>query len=68
MSVRVMNGATLTRLPRIKMMDASDIDKEYIYTMLIYIVMGIYLFVIGIIGILIVSYEMNRNKITNILN
>lgn len=64
MDIRVMNGATLTRLPRIKMMDASDIDKEYIYTMLIYIVMGIYLFVIGIVGILIISYVRNKNKIT----
>ena len=64
MDIRVMNGPTLTRLPRIKMMDASDIDKEYIYTMMIYIVMGIYLFVIGIVGILIISYVRNKNKIT----
>ena len=64
MSIRVMNGATLTRLPRIKMMDASDIDKEYIFTMLIYIFMGIYLFVIGVIGISIISYLKNKNKMT----
>lgn len=55
MSVRVLSSSSLTRLPRIKLMDTMDIDKEFLVTSLDNVIYSAFLFVIGIIGILIVA-------------
>ena len=53
MEMRVMNESTLIRLPQVKLMEMDDIDKEYFTGMNIYIFMGVYLLIIGIIGVFI---------------
>ena len=64
MSIKVMNGSTLTRLPRVYMMNTYDIDEEYYYSMHIYIVIGYYFAIIGIIGLAIVAFLRKRDIIT----
>lgn len=63
MCIRVINGSGFGFLPAVYLMNTKDSDLEYFYDMLLYIIMGVYLFVIGILGILIASYNMNKDII-----
>jgi hypothetical protein len=63
MSIRVMSGITLIRLPRVSMMNTYDIDEEYYYSMHIYIVIGYYLAIIGVIGLVIISFLENKGNL-----
>lgn len=65
MSVRVMNDSTLTRLPRVYMMNTYEIDEDYYYSMHIYILIGYYLATIGMLGLVMVSFLWKRNNIMN---
>lgn len=64
MSIRVMNNTTLTRLPRVTMMNTHDIDEDYFYSMQIYIIVGYYFMLIGVIGFLIAAFIRNKSVLT----
>ena len=63
MSIRVLSGITLIRLPRVTMMNTYDVDEEYYYAMHVYIVIGYYLAIIGILGIIIVSFVRKKDML-----
>lgn len=63
MCIRVINASGFGFLPSVYLMNTKDSDLEYFYDMLLYIIMGVYLLVIGVIGILIASYNMNKDMI-----
>ena len=64
MNIRVVNGAGLSKLPTIELMNSKDSDLDYFYSMVIFIIMGVYLLIMGMIGILLVSYSRNKDNIS----
>ena len=63
LSIRVMNNSTLVRLPRVYMMNTYDIDTDYYYSMHIYILIGYYFGIIGLLGLILVSFLWKKDII-----
>ncbi len=64
MHIRVVNGAGLSLLPTVELMNAKDSDLDYFYSMLVFIIIDVYLFLMGIIGVLLASYSRNKDTIS----
>lgn len=63
MTLRVMNGPTLTNLPTVKLMNTEDIDKDFLTSSLMNIFIAFLMLIIGCVGVLLVVMNGFKDRI-----